>query len=69
MVFNLGQDKVIAARMKDKPELVDKFFVNYNAVQEFRGEIEFDDLGDPVDSGDRPAYVNDAANAKPNNGQ
>jgi predicted nucleic acid-binding Zn-ribbon protein len=60
MVFNLGQDKVIAARMKDKPELVDKFFVNYNAVQEFRGEIEFDDLGDPVDSGDRPAYVNDA---------
>lgn len=60
IVLNLGQDKVIAARMKDKPELVDKLFVNYNAVHEFRGEIEFDDLGDPIDSGDRPAYVNDA---------
>jgi chaperonin cofactor prefoldin len=60
IVLNLGQDKVIAVRMKDKPELVDKLFVNYNSVQEFRGEIEFDDLGDPIDSGDRPVYVNDS---------
>ena len=56
---NLGQDKVISARMKDKPELCDELFINYNAVQEFKGEIEFDDLGDPIDSGDRPAYVDD----------
>ena len=56
---NLGQDKVISARMKDKPELCDELFINYNAVQEVKGEIEFDDLGDPIDSGDRPAYVDD----------
>ena len=59
IILNLGQDKVIAARMKDKPELCDELFLNYNAVQEFKGEIEFDDLGDPIDSGDRPAYVDD----------
>jgi len=59
IILNLGQDKVIAARMKDKPELCDELFLNYNAVQEFQGEIEFDDLGDPIDSGDRPAYVDD----------
>lgn len=59
IILNLGQDKVIAARMKDKPELCDELFLNYNAVQEFKGEIEFDDLGEPIDSGDRPAYVND----------
>ena len=59
IILNLGQDKVIAARMKDKPELCDELFLNYNAVQEFKGEIEFDDLGDPIDSGDWPAYVDD----------
>ena len=59
IILNLGQDKVIDARMKDKPELCDELFLNYNAVQEFKGEIEFDDLGDPIDSGDRPAYVDD----------
>lgn len=59
IILNLSQDKVIAARMKDKPELCDELFLNYNAIQEFQGEIEFDDLGDPIDSGDRPAYVDD----------
>jgi hypothetical protein len=59
IILNLNQDKVIAARMKDKPELCDALFLNYNAIQEFKGEIEFDDLGDPIDSGDRPAYVDD----------
>jgi len=59
IILNLRQDKVIAARMKDKPELCDELFANYNAVQEFKGEIEFDDLGEPIDSGDRPAYIDD----------
>jgi hypothetical protein len=59
IILNLGQDKVISTRMKDKPELCDELFLNYNAVQEFKGEIEFDDLGDPIDLGDRPAYVDD----------
>ena len=59
IIINLGQDKVIAARMKDKPEICDELFLNYNSVQEFSGEIEFDDLGEPIDSGDRPAYVDD----------
>ena len=59
IILNLGQDKVISARMKDKPELCDELFRNYNAIQEFKGEIEFDDLGDPIDSGDRPADVDD----------
>jgi hypothetical protein len=59
IMLNLRQDKVIAARMKDKPELCDQLFMNYKSIQEFKGEMDFDDLGEPIDSGDRPAYIDD----------
>jgi prefoldin subunit 5 len=59
MMFNLSQDKVIAARVKDKPELCDEIFVNYNAIQKITMELEFDDLGDPINSGERPKYIDD----------
>ena len=55
----LNSDPVIAIRIKERPELCDELYVNYLGIHEFQGEMSFDENGDPIDLGDRPAFISD----------
>jgi len=59
LIANLKSDSVIANRLKDKPELCDNLYVNYKAIYDFKGDIDFDETGNPIDLGDRPAFITD----------
>lgn len=59
LMSNLQSDPVIAARIKDKPELADELYAIYRAVYEIAGDIDFDEQGNPIDLGRRPAYIAD----------
>lgn len=55
----LKTDPVISARIKERLELIDELYVNYLGVHEFEGEMSFDENGNPVDLGERPAFISD----------
>ncbi len=59
LIARLKSDPVIEKRIKDRPELDDELFINYGAVHEFEGELEWDEDGNPIDTGSRPAFITD----------
>jgi hypothetical protein len=59
IVRNLKSDQVIAARIKDKPQLIDELYVHYNSIHDLQDEVDFNEEGEIVDLGEKPAYVTD----------
>ena len=59
LIERLKSDPIIAKRIKDRPELDDVLYINYGAIHEFEDELEWDDNGDPIDTGSRPAFITD----------
>jgi len=59
LIETLKTDPIIATRIRERLEIVDELYVNYLGVHEFEGEMSFDENGDPVDLGERPAFISD----------
>lgn len=59
LMSNLKSDPIIAARIIEKPELADELYAHYQAIYDLKGDIDFDDAGNLIDVGERPAYITD----------
>ena len=59
LMDNLRRDATVASRIQARPELCDELYAHYTAIGDIAGGIEFDEAGEPIDIGDRPAYLVD----------
>lgn len=53
----LQADQEIAKRLTLRPELEDQLLYAYNAVQDFMGDVAFDESGRVIDGGRRPKHI------------
>jgi len=59
LMSNLRSDPIIAARIVERPELSNELRAHYQAIYDLKGDIDFDDAGNLIDVGERPAYITD----------
>ena len=59
LMKNLTSDPIIDNRVKEKPEFSDVLYATHQAIYDLKGNIDFDEIGNPVDLGERPAFVQD----------
>ena len=59
LIANLNSDPIVSARIQGHPEITDELYVHYQAIYDLKGDIDFDEEGNLIDLGERPAYITD----------
>jgi hypothetical protein len=59
LVSNLNSDPIVSARIKERQEITDQLYVHYQAIYDLKSDMDFDEEGNMIDIGERPAYITD----------
>ena len=59
LMANLNSDPIVSARIKERPEITEELHVHYQAIYDLKGDIDFDEEGNLIDVGEKPAYITD----------
>lgn len=59
LVKNLNSDPIVSARIKERPEITDELYVHYQAIYDLKGDVDFDEEGNLIDTGERSAHITD----------
>jgi len=59
LMKNLTADPIIENRIRVKPEYSDLLYATHQSIYDLKGNIDFDENGNPIDLGERPAFIQD----------